>query len=191
MERRPSSPGDFLLVWLGFSSRGEVSERFKEHAWKACVGETQPWVRIPPSPPSSPHSRISELPTTENSAFRSKRAIRDSGTKPILSNLPQIGPTRSGVLWCPPRQTSFEKWRRLLLLGVRDGAARQLSSKNRNLNCEFESRPLGSQAGRIQSGQGFSGSVPEKCRDLRAKNSECVANSSSYPQFLLEAVPNR
>src|SRR5579862_284556 len=30
---------------------GEVSERFKEHAWKACVGETQPWVRIPPSPP--------------------------------------------------------------------------------------------------------------------------------------------
>src|SRR5580693_6513697 len=32
---------------------GEVSERFKEHAWKACVGETQPWVRIPPSPPLS------------------------------------------------------------------------------------------------------------------------------------------
>ena len=28
-----------------------MSERFKEHAWKACVGETQPWVRIPPSPP--------------------------------------------------------------------------------------------------------------------------------------------
>src|SRR5580700_6742923 len=30
-----------------------MSERFKEHAWKACVGETQPWVRIPLSPPSS------------------------------------------------------------------------------------------------------------------------------------------
>src|ERR1700730_15406535 len=30
---------------------GEVSERFKEHAWKACVGEILPWVRIPPSPP--------------------------------------------------------------------------------------------------------------------------------------------
>ena len=28
-----------------------MSERFKEHAWKACVGETQPWVQIPPSPP--------------------------------------------------------------------------------------------------------------------------------------------
>ena len=32
---------------------GEVSERFKEHAWKACVGEILPWVQIPPSPPTS------------------------------------------------------------------------------------------------------------------------------------------
>ena len=30
---------------------GEVSERLKELASKASVGETQPWVRIPPSPP--------------------------------------------------------------------------------------------------------------------------------------------
>ena len=39
-----------LLGFLTFEN-GEVSEWFKEHAWKACVGETQPWVRIPPSPP--------------------------------------------------------------------------------------------------------------------------------------------
>src|SRR5713226_8733852 len=39
---------------MNYARRGEVSERLKEHAWKACVGETQPWVRIPPSPPSSP-----------------------------------------------------------------------------------------------------------------------------------------
>ena len=39
----------FLLNW--FKRHGEVSERFKEHAWKACVGEILPWVRIPPSPP--------------------------------------------------------------------------------------------------------------------------------------------
>jgi hypothetical protein len=31
--------------------RGEVSERLKELASKASVGETLPWVRIPPSPP--------------------------------------------------------------------------------------------------------------------------------------------
>ncbi len=44
-----AGPESFLLVCE--PHRGEVSERFKEHAWKACVGETQPWVRIPPSPP--------------------------------------------------------------------------------------------------------------------------------------------
>ncbi len=33
------------------TKHGEVSERFKEHAWKACVEEILPWVRIPPSPP--------------------------------------------------------------------------------------------------------------------------------------------
>ena len=27
-----------------------MSERLKEHAWKACVGVTSPWVRIPLSP---------------------------------------------------------------------------------------------------------------------------------------------
>ena len=35
------------------TNNGEVSERFKEHAWKACVGEILPWVQIPPSPPYS------------------------------------------------------------------------------------------------------------------------------------------
>ena len=35
----------------GFLLDGEVSEWLKEHAWKACVRETVPRVRIPPSPP--------------------------------------------------------------------------------------------------------------------------------------------
>src|SRR5260221_13428877 len=34
-----------------FQEDGEMSEWLKEHAWKACVGETLPWVRIPLSPP--------------------------------------------------------------------------------------------------------------------------------------------
>ncbi len=29
---------------------GEVTEWLKVHAWNACVRETVPWVRIPPSP---------------------------------------------------------------------------------------------------------------------------------------------
>src|SRR5918993_1491953 len=35
-----------------------MSERLKEHAWKACVGETLPWVRIPLSPPTPQHKHI-------------------------------------------------------------------------------------------------------------------------------------
>ena len=37
--------------------RGEMSERLNEHAWKACVGVTLPWVRIPLSPPFSRQRR--------------------------------------------------------------------------------------------------------------------------------------
>src|SRR5438876_4346926 len=33
-----------------------MSEWLKEHAWKACVGATLPWVRIPLSPP--PFARL-------------------------------------------------------------------------------------------------------------------------------------
>ena len=33
------------------SIKGEVAERLKAHAWKACIGETLSWVRIPFSPP--------------------------------------------------------------------------------------------------------------------------------------------
>ncbi len=41
-------------------SNGEMSEWLKEHAWKACVGETLPWVRIPLSPPISWFVRANE-----------------------------------------------------------------------------------------------------------------------------------
>ncbi len=36
----------FILLAL----YGGVSEWLKEPAWKACVQETVPWVRIPPPP---------------------------------------------------------------------------------------------------------------------------------------------
>ena len=38
-------------VRAGILAGGDVSERPKEHASKACVGESPPWVQIPPSPP--------------------------------------------------------------------------------------------------------------------------------------------
>ena len=37
--------------------RGEVSEWLKEHAWKACLGASLTWVRIPSSPPAGRHAR--------------------------------------------------------------------------------------------------------------------------------------
>ena len=39
-----------------------MSEWLKEHAWKACVGETLPWVRIPLSPPTSLRWRREPVP---------------------------------------------------------------------------------------------------------------------------------
>ncbi len=46
---------------------GEVSERSKEHAWKVCVRENVPRVRIPLSPPS-----IHFKPLSEKSVRRAK-----------------------------------------------------------------------------------------------------------------------
>lgn len=44
----------FMLVYMIHASHsGGVSEWPIEHAWKACVHESAPWVRIPPPPYSS------------------------------------------------------------------------------------------------------------------------------------------
>src|SRR5262245_58575438 len=56
---------------------GEMSEWFKEHAWKACVGETLPRVRIPLSPPP-------------NLFYRDEFAI---SVDPVATMLPRLGTT--------------------------------------------------------------------------------------------------
>src|SRR3954454_8855061 len=57
---------------------GEMSEWLKEHAWKACVGETLPRVRIPLSPPNFALARLSE-----RDVFRPSRGSRrDSARTP-------------------------------------------------------------------------------------------------------------
>src|SRR4029079_19352171 len=45
-----------------------MSEWLKEHAWKACVGETLPWVRIPLSPPTFARDPGEGRPTPESCA---------------------------------------------------------------------------------------------------------------------------
>ena len=47
---RPRSLAKVLLP-LQDRASGEMAEWLKAHAWKACVRETVPWVRIPLSPP--------------------------------------------------------------------------------------------------------------------------------------------
>jgi hypothetical protein len=51
-ERPPRSLAKVLLP-LQERASGEMAEWLKAHAWKACVRETVPWVRIPLSPPAN------------------------------------------------------------------------------------------------------------------------------------------
>ena len=53
LSRGAGKPACYTAGEAAPSSCGEMSERLKEHAWKACVGVTLPWVRIPLSPPES------------------------------------------------------------------------------------------------------------------------------------------
>src|SRR5665647_1140382 len=53
---RGSRPRSLAKVAMALQERasGEMAEWLKAHAWKACVRETVPWVRIPLSPPAWP-----------------------------------------------------------------------------------------------------------------------------------------
>ena len=44
---------------------GEMAEWLKAHAWKACVRETVPWVRIPLSPPERRLSAFHPIPISD------------------------------------------------------------------------------------------------------------------------------
>ena len=48
---------DTCIMRVSHRSAGEMAEWLKAHAWKACLGETLTWVRIPLSPPSSLNCR--------------------------------------------------------------------------------------------------------------------------------------
>src|SRR5687768_5179200 len=72
------------------SKDGEMSEWFKEHAWKACVRETVPWVRIPLSPPH----RICSSPST----FR--QFARETNSRTLMQLVAASGFVDLGV--CTP-----------------------------------------------------------------------------------------
>ena len=65
-----------------------MSEWFKEHAWKACVGETQPQVRILPSPPYLKKSASVRFPVESEGRKSKVQALR---TEPILVRTARYG----------------------------------------------------------------------------------------------------
>src|SRR3954452_19039216 len=69
---------------------GEMSEWLKEHAWKACVGETLPWVRIPLSPPIHAHVFPNVFAEIIGNTFLSATARQRRGFAGILKDLAAI-----------------------------------------------------------------------------------------------------
>src|SRR5262245_7571702 len=91
-----------------------MSEWLKEHAWKACVGETLPWVRIPLSPPSI-EIETGEVPERLNGAV-SKTVDRATGPWVRI----------------PPSPPNFQ------LCSMNPGRARALSSAGRKHDRETD-----------------------------------------------------
>jgi hypothetical protein len=78
-------PGILLRPAPVAAGKGSVSERPKEHASKACVGESPPWVQIPPLP----HP---EGPQPQNPA--------DLGAF-VMPGTPSSVSAGSAEVWCP------------------------------------------------------------------------------------------
>ena len=81
-----------------------MAERLKAHAWKACVGETLPRVRIPLSPPlgftSKKFQIVSLLPETESPTLPPNCAV--AGVSMGIENVRVLGieNVRVGALPC-------------------------------------------------------------------------------------------
>jgi hypothetical protein len=81
---------------------GGVSERPKEHASKACVGATPPWVQIPPPPLLTRHD--ARLPRSWESGIRRSRpggppgagSPRAHGCRTAVTSVDQVSPAPEG-----------------------------------------------------------------------------------------------
>ncbi len=73
-----------------------MSEWLKEHAWKACVGETLPGVRIPLSPPAElSHSSRKAMPTRKpKRTAPKKKKTKPPAAPAAASSLVPIDPLR-------------------------------------------------------------------------------------------------
>ena len=75
-----------------------MSEWLKEHAWKACVGETLPRVRIPLSPPTS-FASLSQLRCSTSSGRATRLAARQRARVPSTTPFPSFVASNEQVEW--------------------------------------------------------------------------------------------
>ena len=116
-----------------------MTERLMVHAWKACVGETLPRVRIPLSPP---------IPAETNTLSR-LAAIRPSLTPPFIlrrTPSPQRGRRLARRGSCPsgrPTPLSWASGAACCGLGLRVPMACPASAAYRTSTTVWDSEPTG------------------------------------------------
>jgi hypothetical protein len=111
---------------------GEMAEWLKAHAWKACVLERVPRVRIPVSPPFKLHSLRESLTPGEivkRVPFQGNLIAHCCSRH--LSRGPQSHPTRRVLCKCHRRRIRTIRLLRHRLLTFRDGTIRLDQAVNR------------------------------------------------------------
>ncbi len=104
-----------------------MAEWLKAHAWKACLGETLTWVRIPLSPPNTPISLYVQLFITRSNVLVSVSKAKNRHQAPLFFASRRLKPT-------PKPTPKNDKFRRLghTTQGVRNGKSEACSCDQEN-----------------------------------------------------------
>jgi hypothetical protein len=102
----PGAHSDMESPLVAAVCHGEMAERLKAHAWKACVRASVPRVRIPVSPPVHPHNTLSLRRFWSNRLFYSRSPQRPGATPGTGINDGTVLPTARGNPKSPPSPLS-------------------------------------------------------------------------------------
>src|SRR6476469_4319827 len=92
-----------IVMALQDKASGEMAEWLKAHAWKACVRETVPWVRIPLSPP-----RCSEISYLDMETGPKSRPFSYISSRWRLKAVPKMSPERGWRTRFSPNPRTLE-----------------------------------------------------------------------------------
>ena len=183
-----------------------MSEWLKEHAWKACVGETLPRVRIPLSPPTFAKRSLRSRLRLAGRVWRTgakvvhRSAQRGGGRPPVAEIVPNSQPSFARFRRASAKQASLT-----LRKAARHGGAaatagqtltRELRSGKPACACLNDSRaqasavvPFSGSASELRSTSGTSISEPEpRNRNHRNRTPTLIVSAignllSSYGYF--------